>query len=83
MTSRAETHSDWINKFLVTVHNSAYLKRPDPSKTLALRVKGRQRQTRSGYGGPGTSLINQELFGITGNQSLMHEVSEPGLYALQ
>ena len=38
-------HSDWINKFLVTVHNSAYLKRPDPS-TLALRVKGRQRQTR-------------------------------------
>ena len=42
VTSRAE--NDWMNKFLVTVHNSAYLKRPDPS-TLALRVKGRQRQT--------------------------------------
>ena len=35
-------HSD---QFLVTVHNSAYIKRPDPS-TLALRVKGQQHQTR-------------------------------------
>ena len=25
VTSRAENASDWINKFLVTVHNSAYL----------------------------------------------------------
>ena len=27
-------HSNWINKFLVTVHNSAYLKRPGPSTLL-------------------------------------------------
>ena len=40
--SRAEKmHSDWINKFLVTVQNSAHQKRPNPS-TLAFRVKGQQ-----------------------------------------
>ena len=32
-------HSDWINKFLVTVQNSAHQKSPS---TLAFRVKGQQ-----------------------------------------
>ena len=37
-STELKTHSDEINKFLVTVHNSAHLKRPDPS-TLPFWVK--------------------------------------------
>ena len=74
-------HSDWINKFLVTVHNSKYLMRPDPS-TLALRVKRRQRQTsrqvstKGGRKGLTFKVIRFMIFGF----SILSCVSQESLH---